>query len=452
MREFNIYIENVLNPNGKKTKYFQLLKNIKDTVTPRSIIEEILKRVDCCQLPLTSIKTCLCRESACLYSTVDLEKLFHFKDEEKTITLMYRLTDTLSLIDQTQYVIELMEIKNFCNFKEMSIEFSLYDQSPLTILTGPNNSGKTNLCKALWLWNTAYQKNKNYLDNKDKHYLNSSEIPFSRPNDLFLVDTDPIYISLTLKNTSSNAILKITYSFRLSRHDILFQREGEITTTDLVYPPLVIVYIPHDGFASISAHESFSDWDGHESTLYAHPIKNLRRLCWLLEMRYPESWSKIKLYMKDSFHIELLSCEIVDHDKYRLLYSTNKKKLEVASLGGRAIRNLATIVALCLSRSNVVCLDEPDSNLLQFSNNSGLEWDTYIADRQQVLIVTHSEQLISKISNYFTTTDNVVAKGMQWPFFTITAPDQRQDKANVNGTTKIFVLSNTTITEEGVCT
>ena len=313
----------------------------------------------------------------------------------------------LSDMEEAQ-VFESIVVTGFCNLANTKI--SLSTRSPVTVLIGPNSSGKSNIMRALWFWDLAHRRS---LNGADTGIIKEKDLPFViDPKHLFY---DPLHqvFTVTMKGKHEDSTFSVEYQFCLLESDAI-RWTKKTNSVDLIrQKELIICYLPAHSISSISMKEKYTGIPDM-NTLMLSAGTYLRAICYVLRSKYPRTWQLIKSWMLTEFLIELQDVVLMSDMHLTLSYrhAGSKTALDISSQGAGFIRCLATAACVSLARCTLVLLDEPDANLEAVRQTSMLKWlvshDSMIAKEvnnraharpRHFLVCSHSEYFVSRIGN-----------------------------------------------------
>ncbi len=286
-----------------------------------------------------------------------------------------------------------VRIHRFLNLTDTTVTLTPCTSSFVTLVIGANNTGKTNVLRALTLWNWAHNSpklNKTKVDEKAySSYVSSAVELFESRN-----YTTPISISVSGVTITSEPFT-VEYSFYYDADDDILRWKLE----------------PHSTIEEYSPARS-------TDVCLSQPFTYIRYIAFIVSQRYPTTWEKIKQFILDNFFILLHPPTIgvvSDAHVCLLTYQTENQNhdLNICSLGSGALRTLAILLCASLRRCDLICLDEPDSHLealrqtdiVRFfieHDNELLEKQSHLKERldvkpRQLLITSHSEVLIKEL-------------------------------------------------------
>ncbi|MCY4485974.1 MAG: AAA family ATPase [Deltaproteobacteria bacterium] len=302
------------------------------------------------------------------------------------------------------------------NFKLFGHEPQRIDLDHPTVLVGPNNCGKTTIIQAIAFWSHAvkvWYASKGQAPPKKRtatalNRLNIVSVPVRRTRYFWhdaAVRTGniPIPIDITVGVLHANTICPVTITCRNQGEDIVYCAPDEATLENL------------DAIATAAAVDvhllySMSGLELEEPTVQPGRVnvllgqgqtaQVLRNLCLMVRQSSSDDWEAITLLMGHLFDIELTDPLENSRGSIDLHYRQQglAVPLEIAS-AGRGLQQILLILSYLYShRSGVLLIDEPDAHLeiLRQKQVYVLLREIAAENDSQVLIVTHSEQILDE--------------------------------------------------------
>lgn len=347
----------------------------------------------------------------------------------------------------------LVELNNFKKFSNISVNFN---ESGLTLLSGPNNSGKTSILHALAVWEYAKMLLVNYrgAESLTKEYdvkrkglgiPPESFTPISIPSLKYLWKDQKADGSYRLKikvgwEGSGGRILFLEIAYTLNGNNFAIKKsDSNISTSDVV--PIVAYLPPFGGMSENESWLSKADrrkligkgqagsvirnllldlHEKHETILREKRqelFPNKRKLSKAdkekLE-RVDTEWRQLKSILSEVFHVHLLvrdfdsqfhnfiTIDVLDlitrpGTKEKIRNGLSKRDLMVE---GSGFLQWLSVFALALDRNNnILVLDEPDAHLHSSLQSLLLEKLEKICEEsaKTILMVSHSPDLIKQI-------------------------------------------------------
>ena len=308
-----------------------------------------------------------------------------------------------------------------------------FDLSPLTLLAGPNNSGKSTLLHAVMVWNLALQK---WLERRGPESKSKAKertgvpitrgeftaIPLSSMDQLW-TDTytalkkdelgqgqklgAPRVMSITLQGEDNGQAWEFGFEIRHSGPEQIHvkPREGDLAHLATVQRTVAIVYVPP--FSGISVIETRLDRPYQDMLLgqgkAGEIIRNL--LLAVSEHEDPMRWTELSQLVETIFRVRLkkplyggtpyIACEywkgIPDGHG-----SGGLPVLDI-STAGTGFHQVLLILGFLFSRkSSLILLDEPDAHLHVILQKQVYDRLRSICLRQQgqLVLATHAEVFI----------------------------------------------------------
>ena len=288
-----------------------------------------------------------------------------------------------------------------------------------TVLSGPNNSGKTAALEAIVLWSQAVKtwygaRGKSPPKVRMSAPLNRLEIvlvPVQRThfywhNAHVRLARTGIRIEITLGISYGYAVVPVTMCFRNQGKDLIYCAPDADTLNNLgalkkAAQQNVQLLYPISGLASeepIFLPGRINVLLGQGQT--AHVLRNL---CLLVAENSPEDWQEITNWIKRLFAVDLGKPQATARGSIYLGYRQEGAKEEFGvALAGRGMQQMLLILAyLYLHRHSVLVIDEPDAHLAIPHQRQiyKLLRDVAHENESQVILATHSEIILDEASN-----------------------------------------------------
>jgi len=306
-------------------------------------------------------------------------------------------------------IIEELYLKSFRGFKEFHLKCS-----PLTVLVGPNSSGKTTILQAVQLVFDILAHA--YAGARDVRSFKWSSSPGSLIDRLKLVEHEDLWfhkaaseaceISLKLSGgielragiTRGNYELDLIEDGVSLRELLVAPKPGTIENILRIRPS----YVPAVGAISpteiLTGHADFErGFAGGEAAAFWR-----RRLYWLYNDRGTKRFESIVAFIRRCLPgVEVMEPHL-SHDsqpQVQILFEEGGTVFDIGSSGG-GLRTLLNVSAfLNLSQSECLLFDEPDAHL-HSSLQKGVArmFMDYVSEgKRQVFAATHAPDLISEI-------------------------------------------------------
>ena len=320
-----------------------------------------------------------------------------------------------------------------------------FDLSPLTLLAGPNNSGKSTLLHAIMVWNLALQK---WLDRRGPDSKSKAKertgVPITRQEftaiplpsmDQLWTDTytalkkdelgdgqklgAPRVMSITLHGEDNGHAWEFGFEIRHSGPEQIHvkPREGDLANLATVQRTVSIVYVPP--FSGVSVNETRHDRPYQDMLLgqgkAGEIIRNL--LLSVSENEDHTRWTELSDLIETIFRVRLkkpryggspyIACDYLKG----IPEGTGAGGLPVLdiSTAGTGFHQVLLILGFLFSRqSSLILLDEPDAHLHVILQKQVYDRLRSICLRQQgqLVLATHAEVFIddtdpSQIVSFF---------------------------------------------------
>lgn len=313
-------------------------------------------------------------------------------------------------------------IKNFKSFGETS-----FDLDKVNILIGPNNSGKSSILQALWLWKLGFIE---AIDQKKKD--SAVSVGISKLYGLNIGRAEEIFKNLALMKSWSDGSNKrkqekIKIEIILNGNYFI---ENEIKrwsvgcefhfhgTQEAVYckiqnkeniPEDIISYLKNfqivysHPMTAIDSKEDVFD----KTSVNAKIVKGenggiIRNLCFQLFNQDKKKWNELCELVKKSFFVELMEPENINGTlelKYKKIDSNiPTKHFNFSSLGRGCTQYILLLLIIFSNENSLVLLDEPDAHLEILKQQEIYNTISNLASqsRSQLIIATHSEAVMTK--------------------------------------------------------
>ena len=287
-----------------------------------------------------------------------------------------------------------------------------FDISQHIVVVGPNNSGKTTLLQAIGAWaEIAYQWLENNPDlarEEDGNYP-STNLNLLKFYSVPLADFEHLWTDKKVREPASVWLhtdqWKIGFEIIHHVNELSYVRPAkEVHEKDLekyIKDPFVPVYIPPLSGVEITE-PSFNLDDVRLAYFARAQAGSILRNLLLAVSQDKQKWTKLQNVIQDFFGYKLdpPSGGAQIHARYR--HSVEGQSYDLSSAASGFLQVLMIYAALLAKEeSRVFLIDEPDAHLhllLQDKIYRDL-YDFSQKTRSQLIIATHSEQLINAVAN-----------------------------------------------------
>lgn len=320
-------------------------------------------------------------------------------------------------------MIKRLKVKNFKIHKETEIFF----QSPLAMLTGENNSGKTSLLEALMIFSECYQNSLRQIQrSSNKHarkgdlsvgqfdFLKSVFIPYfasvrsENYYELFFQGASSFVLEADFAGAESN-VFTLTFEVSQGRGQTAYNIESKTPPSELVKlnkekPEQLIEVIKSSPIASLMRNEPYMPPKMLQKQLAENAqVSTLRNR--LLKIAGQHKLQELQGQLQFIMGFEDFDLR-VSFDPNDDLYiradfrvDSQADYQDIAMLGSGTLQMLEVLVSLNLSSRaihRVVLLDEPDSFLhRRLQQNLIAKLREVALNGVQIIGTTHNEQVIS---------------------------------------------------------
>ncbi|HNL08459.1 MAG TPA: AAA family ATPase, partial [Chitinophagales bacterium] len=321
-------------------------------------------------------------------------------------------------------MIETLSIKNFRQIKDQTIELS-----PVVVVIGPNNGGKTSFLQAICLFATALQtwsavvqqRTTNKTNRKTSVAIqleNLVNIPIAAYRELWTdlqlrsrtttaegkTATQAIKIEIHATGYTQQQYWRIGFEFDYGRDSLIYVRlahneQGE----QYDFPP--ILTNEHIGY--LPAMSGLNPWEDklEKGSILRH-IGNgktadvLRNLCYLLYTHEDAKvWQQFTQQIEQLFQIQLQNPQYFPSSGLLKMtyHEGNKKDVDLSALGSGAKQTMLLFAYMWGFPNTVTLLDEPDAHLEVIRQKNIYDQISDIAKQNhtQLIIASHSESVLS---------------------------------------------------------
>lgn len=307
-----------------------------------------------------------------------------------------------------------LQARNFRRLEEADI-----DLGEVTVLAGPNNSGKTAALQALCLWALGLRR---WCERRSGHAAPGKRlgVPVSR-RDLIAVPVphaDLLWRGLHLRDVSrspQNVLIEIAVSgttrgvywecgleFDYANEELFYVRPlrlgggaERMVVPDEAHDVRVALLPPMAGLAAVEPR-----WElGRTNVLIGEgqTAQVLRNLCYQVSQAGEGLWDGLAACVRDLFGVELLPPRYVpERGEITMQYREGRTVLDLSSAGSGLLQTVLLFSSLYANRGGVLLIDEPDAHLDVLRQRQTLDVlvDAARANEVQLIIATHSEALL----------------------------------------------------------
>ena len=349
-------------------------------------------------------------------------------------------------------------IKNFKRLENVSFTLSQL----ITVVVGPNNSGKSTLCQALCLWEIGVTK---YIESHRKHKLNKKgnavvnrhdltntpiedarflwkDRKVSKKNEKGLTKHIPISITLDWEQKGKKWSCKIDFEY-YNTESFSCKIDNSKKMTELYESGNGIYFGFLQTMSGISTNEDKLTQGTIDRKLGEGKISEvLRNICYdvlypnLSSQRNPEEqWKKLCKKIETTFKITLLKPQLIKATGLiDLQYEENSIRYDLSSAGSGFLQALSILAYIYANPNKVLLLDEPDAHLELIRQQEIYKLIHDIADEMntQVIMISHSERILEESKN----DSNIIAL-IENKAIELNNSDQKQIKAVKSALTNI---------------
>jgi predicted ATPase len=304
-----------------------------------------------------------------------------------------------------------IRIQNFKQFDDVEIELG-----PVTVLIGPNNSGKTTVLQALMLWYTAFQKFSEIQEDKllpwekqlKSEYIDMGRLAFigiptteslwiNSDVDLNKPVPDAVWIRIKLFGSEDNgkSSWDLLYGFLYPKPDSMLCMSDKIPPSVRISPFALLTPMSK----ILSTEERFHNRSVESVIKEGRSSEIIRNMLYRVYENH-KYWEKVYSYMKRIFGIEILPPELSSRDEiiYVYYHTANGIKFEIASAGRGMLHILLILAYMYNNPGNILLLDEPDAHLEILRQRELYRVITEVAHElnSQIIIATHSEVIMNE--------------------------------------------------------
>ena len=302
------------------------------------------------------------------------------------------------------------------NFKLFGAESQRIDLDHPTVLIGPNNCGKTTVIQALSLWShavKAWYESKGRAPPRQRtatslNRLNIVAVPVRRTryfwhNTTVRTGNSNVVIKITVGVFHDGVVFPVTMECRNSGEDIVY-----CTPNDLTLDHLDVIKTAAE--TDVELLYPLSGLETEEPVIQPGRVKVLlgqgqtaqvlRNLCLMAHRRSATDWQEIVDLIERLFNVRLDTPVENARGSIDLFYRQNNVTvpLDIAS-AGRGLQQMLLILSyLYTHQGSVLLIDEPDAHLeiLRQKQVYVLLREVAAANRSQVVLATHSEQILDE--------------------------------------------------------
>ncbi len=318
-----------------------------------------------------------------------------------------------------------LTIRNFKRFQESEIELG----SPV-VFVGPNNSGKTTAMQALALWDLGLKrwrekfKDKPVPKRRSGVAINRRDLlaaPVPRARDLWWrlrlrdvvsvhgsTQTANVCIEITVEGETDGTAWRCGLEFDFANEESFYCRPLRLNGDT---PPERMPVPDEAGQVPVALLPPMSGLAANE-TMLPHGAINvrigegrtaevLRNLCYQIyeQREHTQGWDELCSQMQNLFGVELDPPESVPaRGEIAMTYREHGVTLDLSASGRGFQQTLLLLAYMHTQPNSILMLDEPDAHLeiLRQRETYHLINDVAQANRNQLLIATHSEVLLNE--------------------------------------------------------
>lgn len=322
-------------------------------------------------------------------------------------------------------------IRNFKNFGDTNFELD-----KVNILIGPNNSGKSSILQALWLWNLGFLE---AVGQKKKD--SGVSIGISKLYGLNIKKVEEIFKNLSLmkswyddndkrkqenirieiilsgnyfnKNNSKNENWSVGCEFYFSNtQEAIYckiQDKDDLDPNLIEYLKNIKMVYSHPMTAIILEELVLDSTSVSRRITEGKNGEIIRNLCFKLFTENPEKWSELCELVKKSFFVDLMEPEnksgILEINYKKIGINKSTKYFNFSSLGRGCTQYILLLLIIFSNENALILLDEPDAHLEILKQQEIYDTISNLATKSnsQLIIATHSEAVMTKAIN-----DNVI--------------------------------------------
>ncbi len=303
-------------------------------------------------------------------------------------------------------MIRKVTLKNFKRFEDVSFEVPGH-----LVLAGPNNTGKTTLLQAIAAWALGFARweelatdlnpRKNGFPWQDLERTQFSAVAL-RSFDLLWTDRKrdaPIEIGIQIDGVPQMCVLEFRFRAQ-GLAQVRPRKDFPVMLARIADVGFTTTFIP--AIAGLAREERrLADKEAIQDLLAQARAGEVLRNLLVLAHQQQEAWEALNATLARMFGIMLmppsrgaeLGCE------YRRVADDSSPTFDIASAGSGVLQVLLVLSLMVTQQGSVLLIDEPDAHLhliLQKSIYGELRVIA-AAHRSQLVIATHSEQLIESV-------------------------------------------------------
>jgi predicted ATPase len=305
-----------------------------------------------------------------------------------------------------------IELQNFKNFEDISL-----DLSQVTVLVGPNNSGKTTILQALTLWDIALRK---WITKKTSSKAKERTGVTINRQDLFAIpvpeakllwhdlhvrsgvgENSTIFLTISLEGITDHKAWKAGLQFYYGNPESFYVKpvdeQGDFQNFELALKESVAYLPPMSGLAAVE--ERLEEGSIRRRIGEGRTAEVLRNLLWkIYDSTDKTAWDDLCKVVKNEFLTELLPPHY--HSATSLITCRIKEKhhpeMDITA-SGRGFQQFVLLYSyLYYQKHTILLLDEPDAHLEIIRQKS--LYDALIdhckKNNNQLIIATHSEAIL----------------------------------------------------------
>jgi len=304
-----------------------------------------------------------------------------------------------------------LEIHNFKNFETISI-----DVAQVTVLVGPNNSGKTTILQALTLWDIALRK---WIAKKTSSKAKERTGVTINRQDLFAIpvpeakllwhdlhvrsgvgENSAVFLTIVLEGITDQKKWKAGLQFYYANPESLYVKPMEgldnPENLELAQKETVAYLPPMSGLSAVE--ERLEEGSIRRRIGEGRTAEVLRNLLWKIYDTDKSAWNELCQVVNKKFVTELLPPHYYSATSLITCRIKEKNHPEMdITASGRGFQQFVLLYSyLYYQKHTILLLDEPDAHLEIIRQKSLFNAlaDYCKKNNNQLIIATHSEAIL----------------------------------------------------------